>query len=147
MSDIGLQKKAHEVCSKLFLRVAQLCQIFAYRTRHTKCVVSYFFGFLIYVRSSLTDAAHAVCSKLFLRVAHLSTVVSDLRLQKKAHEVCSKLFLRVAQLCQIFAYRTRHTKCVVSYFFGFLIYFRSSLTDAAHAMFSKLFLRNRVAHL
>ena len=87
----------------------------------------------------LQNKAHAVCSKLCLRVAHLSTLVSDLRLQKKAHEVCSKLFLRVAQLCQIFAYRTRHTKCVVSYFFGFLIYVRSSLTDAAHAVCSKLF--------
>ena len=68
MSDLRLQNKAHAVCSELFLRVAQLCQILAYRTRHTKCVVSYFFGSLIYVRSSLTDEAKEVCSKLFLRV-------------------------------------------------------------------------------
>ena len=55
MSDLRLQNKAHEVCSKLFLRVAQLCEIFAYRTRHTKCVVSYYFGSLSYVKSSLTE--------------------------------------------------------------------------------------------
>ena len=102
MSDLSLQNKAHEVCSELFLRVAQLCQIFAYRTKLTKCVVSYFFGSLSYVRSSLTDEAHAVCSKFFLRVP---------------------------QLCQIFAYRTRHTKCVVSFFFGSLSYVRSLLTE------------------
>ena len=102
MSDLRLQKKGDAVLSKLFLRVAQLCQIFDYRTRHTPCVVSCFFGSLSYVRSSLTDEAHAVCSKLFLRVA---------------------------QLCQIFAYRTRHTKCVVSCFFGSLSYVRSSLTE------------------
>ena len=55
MSDLRLQNKAHEVCSKLFLRVAQLREIFAYRTRHTKCVVSYFFGSLSYVKSSLRE--------------------------------------------------------------------------------------------
>ena len=90
----------HTVCAlfyKLFLRVDQLCQIFAYRTRQTLRVVTYFCGSLTYVRSSLTEL-------------------------NKSHEVCSKLFLRVAQLCQIFAYRTRRTKCVVSYFFGSLSY-------------------------
>ena len=55
MSDLRLQNKAHEVCSKLFLRVAQLYQLFAYRTRHTLCVVSCFFGSLSYVRSLLTE--------------------------------------------------------------------------------------------
>ena len=102
MSSLRLQNKAHEVCSKVFLRVAYLCEVFAYRTRHTKCVVSYLFRSLSYVRSSLTN---------------------------KQHEVCSKLFLRVAQLCEMFAYRTRHTKCVVSYFFRSLSYVRSSLTE------------------
>ena len=45
----------HEECSKLFLRVAQLCQIFAYRKKHTLCVVNYFFESVAYVRSSLTE--------------------------------------------------------------------------------------------
>ena len=73
----------------------------------------------------LQNKAHAVCSKLVL--GSLSFVRSSLT--DKAHAVGSKLFLRVAQLCQIFAYRTRHTKCVVSYFFGSLTYVRSSLTE------------------
>ena len=55
MSDLRLQNKAHEVWIKLFLRVAQLCEIFAYRTRHTKCVVSCFYGSLSYVRASITE--------------------------------------------------------------------------------------------
>ena len=126
MSDLRLQNKAHEVCSKLFLRVAQLCQIFAYRTRHTKCVVSYSFGSLTYVTSSLTEQG---TSRVQWGVSSGRSLMSDLRLQNEAHELCSKLFLWVAQLCQIFACRTRHTLCVVSYFFGSLTYFRSSLTE------------------
>ena len=55
MSDRRLQNKAHKVSSKLFVRVAQLCHIFGYRTRRTKCVVSYFFGSLSYVTSSVTE--------------------------------------------------------------------------------------------
>ena len=55
MSLLRLQNKAHEVCSKLFLRVAHLCHIVGYRTRHTKCVVSYLFGSLSYANSSLTE--------------------------------------------------------------------------------------------
>ena len=55
MSDLRLQKKAHEVCSKIFLRVADLCYIFGYSTRHTKYVVSYLFGSLTYVTSSVTE--------------------------------------------------------------------------------------------
>ena len=122
MSDLRLQNKAHAVCSKLFLRVAHFCQIFAYRTWHTKCVVSCFSGSLIDVGSSLTDEAHEVCSKLFLRVPQLCQIFAY-------RTVCSKLFLRVAQLSQVFAYRTRHTPCVVSCFFGSLTYVRSSLTE------------------
>ena len=126
MSDLRLQNKAHAVCSKLFLRVGRLCQIFAYRTRHTKCEVNCFFGSLSYVRSSLTQQG----TRSMLWVISLGrSLMSDLRLQNKAHEVCSKLFLRVAQLCQIFACRTRDTRCVLSCFFGSLSYVRSSLTE------------------
>ena len=55
MLDLRLQDKGHEMCSELFLWVAYLCQIFAYKTWHTKSVVSYFFGSLSYVTSSLTE--------------------------------------------------------------------------------------------
>ena len=55
MSDIRLQNKAHVVCSELFLKVAQLCITFAYRTRRTRFVASCFFGSLSYVRYSLTE--------------------------------------------------------------------------------------------
>ena len=152
------------MCSKLFLRVPQLCQIFAYRTRHTKCVVIYFFGSLTYVRSSLIEQSkRCVVSYFFGSLNYFRSslteqgtrslygvissgrsVMSDLRLQNQALAVCSKFIfgsLTYRHLCQIFAYRTRHTKYVVSYFFGFLIYVRSSLTDAAHAVCRKLFLR------
>ena len=95
MSDLRLQNKAHEVCSKLFLRVAQLCQIFAYRTNHTLCVVSYFFGPLNYFRSSLTEQG---TRSLYGVISSGRAVMSDLRLQNKALAVCSKLCLRVAHL-------------------------------------------------
>ena len=114
-----LADEAHAVCSKLFLPVAHLCQIFAYRTRHTKCVVSCFFGSLSYVRSSLTEQG---TRRVQWGLSSGRLLISDLRLQNKEHEVCIELFLRVAQLCQIFAYRTRHTLCVVSYVFGSLTY-------------------------
>ena len=55
MSDNRLQNKEHVVCSELSLRVAQLSAIFAYRTRHTPCVVSGFFGSLTYVRYSVIE--------------------------------------------------------------------------------------------
>ena len=123
ISDLRLQKKAHEVCSELFLGLAHPCQIFACRTRHTKCVVSYFLGLLTYVRSSLTEQGTRL-SYFFGSLSYVRSSLTD-----EAHAVCSKLFLRVPQLCQIFAYRTRHTKCVVSCFFGSLSYVRSSLTE------------------
>ena len=126
MSHLRFLNKAHEVSSKLFLRVAQLCHIFAYRTRHTKCVVSYFLGSLTYVRSSVTEQG----TRSVQRVIYSGrSLMSDLRLQNKDNAVCSKLFLLVAQLCHIFAYGTRHTRCVVSYFFGSLTYFRSLVTE------------------
>ena len=148
MSELRFQNKAHALCSKLFLRVAHLCQIFGYLTRHTKCVVSCFFGSLGYVRSSLTEQnTLCVVSYFFGSVAYVRSslteqgkrsvkevvssgrsVMSDLRLQKKAQEVCSKLFLWVAHLCQIFAYRIRHTACAMRCFFGSLTYLRSSVT-------------------
>ena len=106
MLDLRLQNKAHEVCSEMIS-----------------------LGRLLMSELRLQNKAHAVSSKLFLRVAHLSTLLSDLLLQNKAHEVSSELFLRVPQLYQIFAYRTRHTLCVVSYFFGSLTYVTSSLTE------------------
>ena len=153
MSHLRLQNKAHEVCIELFLRVAQLCQIFAYRTkhtlclesyffgsltyrhfchvfayrtRHTKCVVSCFFGSLSYVRSSITEQG---TRSVYWVASSGRSVMSHLRLQKKAHAVCSELFLRVAQLSHIFDYRKRRTQCVVSCFFGSLTYVRSSLTE------------------
>ena len=119
MSDLRLQNKPHEVCSELFLWVAHLCKIFAYRIRHTPCAMGCFFGSLTYFRSSLTEQG---TRSVYWVISSGRPVMSDLRLQNKAHEVCSKLFLRVAQLCQIFAYRTRHTLCVVSYVFGSLTY-------------------------
>ena len=67
-----------------------------------------------------------MCSKVF---SSGLSVMSHLRLQNKAHAVCSELFLWVAQLCQIFAYRKRHTPCVVSYIFGSLSYVRYSLIE------------------
>ena len=47
--------KPVEEAGELFLWVPQLCQIFAYRTMHTPCVVSCYFGSLSYVRSSLIE--------------------------------------------------------------------------------------------
>ena len=105
MSDLLLRDKAHAVCSELFLRVAKLSQIFAYRTRHTPCVVGCFSGSLYLL------------------------VMSDLCLQDKADAVCSELFLRVTYLCQIFDNRTKHTPCVMSCFFGSLSYVRYSLIE------------------
>ena len=112
------------MCSELFLRVAELCLIFAYRTRHTPCVASCFFGSLNYVCSSVKkQGTH--------RVSSGRSVMSNLRLYNKAHAVCSELFLRVAGLCQIFAHRTWHTPSVANCFFGSLSYVpvRSSLTE------------------
>ena len=149
MSDLRLYNKAHAVCSELFLRVAHLCQVVAYRTRHTPCVVSCFLGVaqlcqifayrtrytpcvascffesLSYVRASLIEqGTHRV-----QRVVSSRAVMSDLRLQNNVHTVCSELFLRVAQLCEICPYRTRHTPCCESCFFGSLSYVRSSLIE------------------
>ena len=78
MSHRRLQKKAHEVCSKLFLRVAHLCHIFGYRTRHTKCVVTYFFGSLSYVRSSLTEqGTKCVVSYFFGSLTYVTSSVTE----------------------------------------------------------------------
>ena len=51
MSDLGLQNKAHAVCSKLFVPVAHLLTL-VWDLR-------------------LQNKAHEVCTKLFLRVAQL----------------------------------------------------------------------------
>ena len=129
MSDLRLQKKAHEVCSKLFFRVGRLCQIFAYRTKHALCVVSYFFGSLTYrhfcqIFAYRTRHTKCVVSFFFASLIYVRSSLTD-----QAHAVCSKLFLRVALLFQIFGFRTRETRFLVSCFFGSLSYVRSSITE------------------
>ena len=78
MSDLCLQNEAYTVCSALVL-LRGLCRIFAYRTRHTKCV-----------------------ARLIVRVAYVGSLLIE------EDTVCSAL-LPSRALCQIFAYRTRHT--------------------------------------
>ena len=150
MSDLCLQNKAHAVCSELFLRVTPLCEIFAYKTRYTPCVVSCFFrvaelcqifayrtwhtlsvancffGSLSYVRSSLTKQG---TRGVYWVVSSGRSVISDLRLQNKAQAMFGELFFRVAQLCVILAYRARRTSCIVSCFFGSLSYVWFSLIE------------------
>ena len=153
MSDLCLQKKTHTVRRAQFLQVAQLCQIFAYRRRHTPCVARSFFGSFSYVRSSLIEGkthraqrvvsqCRSVMSDLRLQkerhnlrqpaqrvVSSCRSVMSNLRLQKKIHTVRSAQFLRVAQLCQIFAYRRKGTTCIARSFFVSLSYVKSSLIE------------------
>ena len=126
MSDLRLQKEAKTVRSAQFPRIAQLCQSFDYRRRHTPCVARSFFGSISYVRSSLIERGTHLAQRV---VSSGSSVMSDLCLQKEAHTVRSAQFLQVAQLCQIFAYRRRHTPCVARSFFGSLSYVRSLLIE------------------
>ena len=126
MSNLRLQKNIHTVRSAQFLRVAQLCKIFAYRRKHTPCVAHSFFRSLSYVRSLLIEGGTHPAQPV---VSSDRSVMSDLRLYKEAHTVGSAQFFRVPQLCKIFAYRRRHTLCVARSFFGSLSYVRSSLIE------------------
>ena len=126
MSDLRLQNKAHAVCGELFFRVAQLCLIFAYRARRTACIVSCFFGPLSYVWFSLIKRG---TDRVYWVVFTGRSVMSALRLKNEAYTVCIELFLWVNQLCLTFAYRIRHTPCVLSCFFRSLCYVRSSLIE------------------
>ena len=74
------------MCSAL-VRLRGLCQIFAYRTRHTLCVV-----------------------RLFLRMAYVGSLLIE-----QGITVCSAL-VPLRSLCRIFAYRMRHTQCVARLF-------------------------------
>ena len=109
VSDLCLQNKVYTVCSAL-VPSRGLCRIFAYRTRHKQCVAR-LFVLVAYVRSLLIERSiHSV-----QRACSFAWLMSDLCLQNEAYTVCSAL-VPPHGLCRIFAYRTRHTLCVVHLF-------------------------------
>ena len=109
MLDLCLQNEVYTVCSTL-VPSRGLCQIFAYRTRHTQCVARLFLC-VAYVGSLLIERGiHSV-----QRACSFSWLMSDLCLQNEAYTVCSVL-VPSRGLCWIFAYRTRHTLCVARLF-------------------------------
>ena len=79
------------MCFEVFLRVAQVCDMFAYRTKHTPCVLSGFFGWLGYVTSLLIDQGTRHVKRVLFSGR---SVMSDIRLQNEARAVCSALFLK-----------------------------------------------------
>ena len=95
MSDLCLNNEAYKVCRAL-VRSRDLCRIFAYRTRHTKCVARLFVR-VAYVGSLLIEEGIHCVARLFVRVPY----VGSLLIEEGIHSVysaCSFAYL-MSDLC------------------------------------------------